>query len=150
MAGRHGPWGESEITAFLQATVIPVRLATLAGDHPAVQSMWFTWDGERIWCATQESALVVRRLHENPRCGFEVAGDSIPYRGVRGTGRTQIIAERGEPVLRALIDRYLGTSNPSLADQLLARADTEVALAITPLTLVTWDFSPRMSDPGDG
>ena len=142
-----GPWSANRITQFLTDTVIPIRLAT-AGSWPVVQSMWFRYHADALWCATRADALVVRRLQAQPRCGFEIARDDPPYAGVRGHGTAQILSDQGHEVLTELADRYLGPENQSLRDWLLSRADDEVAIAIGDLAVSTWDFSQRMSaDP---
>jgi hypothetical protein len=107
--------------------------------------MWFTWDGTALWCATQRQALVVTRLGRDPRVGFEVAADSPPYRGVRGSGRATVVPERGESVLRGLLQRYQGGDSTPLARWLLSRVADEVALRVVPTSLTTWDYSRRMT-----
>ena len=139
-----GPWGEDRIEDHLRSTVIPLRLATSGRTGPTVQSLWFTWADGRLWCATQQDALVVQRLRADPQCGFEVARDEPPYAGVRGIGEVELIDDRGAEVLRTLIQRYLGGGSPDLARWLLSRADNETALAIRPRRLSSWDFSARM------
>lgn len=128
----------------LHSTVIPVRLATTGAGWPLVQSMWFRYEAGTLWCATRDDAVVVRRLHQEPRCGFEVAGDDPPYRGVRGYGTAEILAQEGRRVLHELLDRYLGADNLSLRTWLLSRADREVAIAVRGLSVSTWDYSGRM------
>jgi nitroimidazol reductase NimA-like FMN-containing flavoprotein (pyridoxamine 5'-phosphate oxidase superfamily) len=140
-----GPWTAEQAASFVDSARIPVRLATTGGSGPTVQSMWFVRDGGMLWCATRDDAFVVTRLQRDPRCGFEVAADTPPYRGVRGTATAQVLAAEGEQVLRRLLDRYLGGTSSSLARWLLSRADREVALCLTPLTLVSWDYTTRMS-----
>ena len=54
--------------------------------------------------------------------------------------------DRGEEILRMLIDRYLEDSNSQLAALLLSRVEHEVAVAIEPQTLVSWDYQERMRD----
>jgi nitroimidazol reductase NimA-like FMN-containing flavoprotein (pyridoxamine 5'-phosphate oxidase superfamily) len=125
--------------------VIPVRLATTGAQGPAVQSMWFRWTEGALWCATQRQALVVTRVSRDPRVGFEVASDSPPYRGVRGSGVATVVPEHGERVLRDLLHRYQGGEKSPLARWLLSRAEHEVAVRIVPTTLASWDFSSRMS-----
>ena len=85
------------------------------------------------------------RLGRNPRCGFEVAADQPPYRGVRGYGSARIAAEDGQQTLLHLLDRYLGQENQGLRQWLLQRADDEVAVVLEDLAVSTWDFSGRMS-----
>jgi nitroimidazol reductase NimA-like FMN-containing flavoprotein (pyridoxamine 5'-phosphate oxidase superfamily) len=129
----------------VDGALIPLRLATVGASGPLVQSMWFVREGDAFWCATQHDALVVARLRREPRCGYEVAGDTPPYRGVRGSARADVVAEDGERVLRLLLHRYAQAVPPQLGRWLLSRSATEVALRILPGTVVSWDFSVRMS-----
>jgi hypothetical protein len=140
-----GPWDAATIERYLDDTVIPVRLATGGRSGPIVQSLWFEHVDGSLWCATQADALVVRRLERDPRCGFEVARDDPPYRGLRGTGAASVVPEAGVAVLRRLLTRYLGGTTSGLAQWLLARSESEVALRVVPRTLTSWDYSARMS-----
>ena len=140
---RSGPWSDEEIRRYLDATVIPVRLASM-GTFPLVQSLWFLPDGLDLWCATQSDSVLARRLRADPRCGFEVSGDQPPYRGVRGSGQAALVPEAAADVLPRLLDRYRVATDSPLAAWLLSRMDTEVAVHITPGTLASWDYSPRM------
>ncbi len=144
MIPRSGPWAVDEIERYLRDTVIPVRIATIGSSGPMVQSLWFIYDDGSLWCATQSDAVVVRRLRADPRCGFEVAADSPPYRGVRGRGRATIEADEAATILPRLIDRYLGSQPNPLGDWLMSRLDGEVAVRITDLTVTSWDYSGRM------
>lgn len=146
----HGPevrgaWGIDQVRAHLDAARFPVRLSFLdAGGHPRVVSLWFQRGGDHLWCATQRTAMVATAIANDGRVGFEVAADTIPYRGVRGWGWASLRPEAGPEILRSLLDRYLTTTDP-LADRLLARADTEVAVEIVPEQWYSWDFSGRMT-----
>jgi nitroimidazol reductase NimA-like FMN-containing flavoprotein (pyridoxamine 5'-phosphate oxidase superfamily) len=111
---------------------------------PVVVSLWFLYADETLWCATQRSAKTVSLLRENPKCGFEIAGERQPYRGVRGQGIARIDSERGPAVLERLIARYLEDGNASLARWLRSRSDSEVAVAIRPSNFHSWDYSHRM------
>jgi len=142
---RKGPWTPAEIEAFLAATRVPMRIACNgAAGHPVLASLWFVPQDGRLWCATQQSASVARHLARDGRCAFEVAQDSSPYRGVRGQALAHLHPERGEDVLRLLIDRYLGDSSSSLARWLLARVRSETAIALEPIGTMSWDYSARM------
>jgi hypothetical protein len=140
---RSGPWSEPEIRDFLAATVIPVRLASM-GTFPMVQSLWFVPDGLDLWCATQADSVLARRLRADDRCGFEVSADEPPYRGVRGTGHATVFPEAAAGTLPRLIQRYEVADDSPLATWLLSRIDSEVAVRISPRTLSSWDYSPRM------
>jgi nitroimidazol reductase NimA-like FMN-containing flavoprotein (pyridoxamine 5'-phosphate oxidase superfamily) len=140
-----GPWDRSRVAAWLEQARIPVRLAVLAPRGPLVVSLWYRFDGEALWCATRDTADVVGHVRADPRVGIEVAGDLPPYRGVRGTGRVEVVAAAGIDTLDALLTRYLDARNAPLADRLRAgAADGEVALRISALRLASWDFSGRM------
>jgi hypothetical protein len=146
VAAMPGAWDESEIAAYLAAARIPLRLSAIdAAGFPRVLSLWFLPDDGALWCATQASAQVVRFLAAEPRCGFEVAGDTPPYRGVRGTGRATIDPRRGAQMLERLLARYGVAPDSRLARTLTARAASEVAIRIDPLRVTSWDFSQRMA-----
>jgi hypothetical protein len=138
-----GPWNFESVVRHLETTEIPIRLATLSPRGPTVQSLWFEYRLGSIWCATQSDALVVRRLQRDPRCGFEVARDQPPYRGVRGLGIADILSEPGPEALERLLSRYQ-FSDTKLAAWLMSRSDGEVAIRITPKEITSWDFNRRM------
>lgn len=147
---KSGPWDVAAAESFLATAVIPIRLATLrAGADgrpwPVVQSLWFSYRNGSLWCATQAGSALVTRLSRDPAVGFEVSADDPPYRGVRGTGRAEVIPE-AEAILRELIERY-GQQGTPLAAWLLGRVATEVGIRIASLHLSSWDYSGRMQ-PG--
>lgn len=142
---RKGPWSQPEIDRFLAETRVPIRLACNgASGHPVLVSLWFTAEEGTLWCATQRSSSVVSHLRRDPRCAFEVAEESAPYRGVRGQGLATLHDDRGEPTLRELIARYLSDPSSEFSRWLLARSANEVAIAIEPQSLVSWDYRSRM------
>ena len=138
-----GPWDRSQIGAFLEDTVIPIRIASAGRTSPLVQSLWFLHDEDSLWCCTQADAVLTRRLGSDPRCGFEVSGDLPPYRGVRGTAKAEILPERATDMLPRLIARY--DAPASLADWLLSRLGREVAIRLHSLRVTSFDFTTRMS-----
>jgi hypothetical protein len=69
-----------------------------------------------------------------------------PYCGVRGRGLADLDTENGANILKRLVARYLGSTDSPLANTLLARQDQEVAIAIQPISLFTWNFTERMKD----
>ncbi len=68
----------------------------------------------------------------------------MPYRGVRGQGEATLDDDRGEEILRKLVERYLPDPESSFAVWLLGRADREVAIRIDPVWVTAWDFADRM------
>lgn len=140
-----GSWSIGRIHAHFEPMVIPLRLACLAASgQPQVLSFWYLWRDGALWCATSLRAHVVAMLEREPRCGFEVAPDAPPYRGVRGRGVATLERARGAEILEALIDCYQGSRETPLAHRLLARSASEVAIRIEPRALLSWDFTERM------
>jgi hypothetical protein len=142
---RKGPWSRQQIERFLEDVRIPVRLACNgSAGHPLLASLWFAPMDGLLWCATQRSASIASLIARDPRCAFEVSVETPPYRGVRGTGLATLHDDRGEEILRLLIDRYMGDATSKLASFLLARVEHETAIAIAPQTLTSWDYEERM------
>ena len=139
-----GVWSDDEAEAFLNAAVVPLRLGC---HNPAgglwMLSLWFRYRDGRFQCATAKDADIVRFLRNDDEVCFEVSTNRPPYMGVRGAGHASI-EDGGKPVLRALIDRYLGTTEAEMAQWLLREDREEVAITIEPSRLHTWDFTPRM------
>jgi hypothetical protein len=142
-----GSWSGDEIVAHLHASLIPLRLAVLDGTGtPWVLSLWFVYAEEAIWCATNVRSRLAGYLQQQSRCGFEIAGDMPPYKGIRGKGDIAMVPERGGEMLTRLLDRYRIDRESTLARSLLAKVDQEVAVRITPNRITSWDFTARMMD----
>ena len=141
-----GPYSLAEAERYLREAVIPLRLAcTTSTGWPLVLSLWYLYRDGSLWCATSPTALILRHLDHDDRCGFEVAPNEPPYRGVRGQARATVIRGGGGGLLEELIQRYLGTTASPLARQLLSRAAEEVAIRLTPRRLSSWDYRRRMT-----
>ena len=141
---RSGPWTEAEIRTYLRRTCIPIRLATAGKASPLVQSLWYLFDDDALWCCTQADSVVAKRLRRNPNCGFEISADQPPYRGIRGTGLASLSAPDAADLLPKLFERYSSSSDSQLAAWLLSRIEHEVAIRIDHLVITSWDYSNRM------
>jgi nitroimidazol reductase NimA-like FMN-containing flavoprotein (pyridoxamine 5'-phosphate oxidase superfamily) len=136
-----------EIITFMEETVIPLRLACVTeSGWPLTLSLWYVYLDGAIYCATQQSARVVRYLGDENRCGFEIASDLPPYCGLRGQARAVIEPEKGADVLEILLKRYLNGIDNQLSRDLLSKKNKEVAIRITPVNITTWNFKDRMKD----
>ena len=140
-----GPWSADQINRHMQLSTIPLRLA-INGTRgmPVVLSLWFVSEGGQLWCASVDEARVIELIQRDPRCGFEIAADMPPYRGVRGQANASLHPDRGAEVLDLLLDRYKVHRKSRLGRFLLGRAQREIALKIEPTRLLTWDYSGRM------
>ena len=131
-------------TDLLSAT-LPRRISVRTRRGPLIVPLWFFWDGERFWCASQVDAKVVAALRDTSRCAFDLSTNDMPYRGIRGRGDVRLQPELGGITLDRLIDRYQVDRNGNLAKWLLSRRATEVAIEITPTWQTGWDYSERMA-----
>jgi nitroimidazol reductase NimA-like FMN-containing flavoprotein (pyridoxamine 5'-phosphate oxidase superfamily) len=145
---------EDMIMECLTNSKIPIRLACMSiSDWPIVVSLWYTYLNEKVYCATQNTAKVVKYLRKNPKCGFEIAGDSFPYRGVRGYGKASIVENKGEEILRMLIQKYLTGKETTISSLKLYKLllskehlQNEVAIEIIPAAMFKWNYKKRMID----
>ena len=135
---------DSNELALLPDSKIPVRIAFIKPNGiPSVISLWFEQIDGKIYCATQKSAKIVSYLENNPACGFEIATDKPPYKGIRGQG-TAKITNNGKEILDILIDKYLGDKESTLSKYLKTNSNTEVTIEITPQKIFRYDYSKRM------
>jgi nitroimidazol reductase NimA-like FMN-containing flavoprotein (pyridoxamine 5'-phosphate oxidase superfamily) len=143
---KNSVWSADQIRQFLQRSEIPVRIACMSGtDAPRICSLWYVFDELGIWCATPKTARLASWLQQHSHCAFEVAGDAMPYRGVRGQGRASLSSADGPEILLRLIDRYLHTRESTFAQWLIARQADELAIRIEPDWITAWDFTARMT-----
>jgi len=134
-----------KIGKFISDMKIPIRIAFMeSANSPAVISLWYVCNDDKIYCATQKTAKIVSYLQKNPACGFEIAADKPPYKGMRGKGNARILNETGAYVLDLLIDKYLGKKESTLSKFLRNNSKTEVAIEITPQKIFHYDYSERM------
>jgi len=124
---------------------IPIRLAYTKSDGtPGILSLWYVEEDGKLYCATQKNAKIVSFLKKTPICGFEIAADKPPYKGIRGEGVARIIEERGNEILQLLIEKYLGQKESKLSLFLKKNSVSEVAIEITPKSIFNYDYTKRM------
>ena len=134
-----------EIDKFIPDSKIPIRIAFMkSADLPAVISLWYVCKDSKIYCAAQKTAKIVSYLKKNPVCGFEIAADKPPYKGIRGEGTVRILNETGADVLDLLMKKYLGEKESTLSALLKNNSKTEVAIEITPQKIFHYDYTKRM------
>ena len=138
-------WDINQIEQFLKSAILPARISCITTDgYPHIMSLWFLYDSQCLYCSVQRRTLISKWLQNNPLCGFEIAGDNAPYKGVRGRGKVSITGAVNNPVLPLLVDKYLGSRTSPLAFSLLSREETELTLVIKPSWMTSWDYSRRM------
>ncbi len=139
-------WNAARVTEFLHTAQLPLRVATLDRDgFPHITSLWFRYAAGRIFCCTQQNAVIARHLRYNAQVGFELAVNQPPYHGLSGHGAAVVVTQDAIALLDQLARHYLEDRNPGLRKWLLSRVATEVVIEITPLHITSWDFTRRMT-----
>lgn len=145
-----GPWSETEVAEFLSRATIPIRVAAnTPGGFPVIVSLWFVHEGDDLLAAVHRDSRLAKRLDEDARCGFEIAVNDPPYRGVRGQGEARLESGGARELLERLLLRYLDSTDSSLGRFLLGRADEELVIRLQPSWIASWDYSDRMQDAVD-
>lgn len=142
---KNAVWTAEQTVEFLTKAKIPMRLACNSPHgYPLICSIWYIFDGEVFWCASQKNSKIIRCLEENSKCGFEISVDQPPYKGVRGQGDVRILTEGVEETLNQLLLRYLDDNENSLASWLMSRVADECLIKLTPRWVNNWDYTERM------
>lgn len=135
------------VSEYLTNSLIPIRLACFNAEaYPITMSLWYVYLNEKIYCATRKNSKIIGYLSNNPKCGFEVAADLPPYRGVRGWGIARLDKALGAEILDMLIRKYLGDQESSLTDFLRKRSKNEIAIEVVPEFIFSYDYTDRMKD----
>ncbi len=135
---------------YLIDSTIPIRLSCISNLKLAYSyiAMVYLYN-EKFYCATQNTARIIKYLEVSPKCGFEVSGDNFPYRGIRGYGNASILKDKGEYILRILLQKYFNKKESAKLSKLLLsekHLQNEVAIEISPFHIYEWDFKERMSE----
>lgn len=141
-----GPMPLPKIEAYLAETVLPVRLAANSpAGWPLVVSLWFLYDDKSLICATKRASRIAESLIAAPRCGFEIARETMPYFGIRGQGIASVTEENAIETLERLAERYLGHDREQFRKWLLRSAKDEIVVRIQPIAFHSWDYRKRMT-----
>ena len=137
-------WHQQELQDFLVSCKIPIRISVLDDEYPLICSVWFEYLDEKLVIVSHEDSKLAKTLLRQRKCGFEIATNDPPYKGVRGKADVVAEAEGSGDTLRRVIQRYLGGTNQKLASWLLSRVEHEVKFTLHPTWVTSWDYGERM------
>lgn len=150
MTDVRGAWTDAEAEAFLQEVTIPIRIGTRRPDDSLwMVTLWYRYRDGVFECATGADAAIAGFLQDTSAVTFDVSINKPPYRGIRGNGTASLSPDEDKTLLRTLIERYLGTTESPLAQELLSGEREEVQIRIDPDELYSWDFTDRMQGTVD-
>ena len=137
-------WSQQELQDFLVSTKIPIRISVLDDEYPLICSVWFEYADSKLIIVSHEESKLAKTLLRQRKCGFEIATNDPPYRGVRGKANVDAELGGSEDTLRRVIQRYLGETNQKLASWLLSRVEHEVKFTLHPTWVTSWDYGERV------
>jgi len=131
-----GTLSRAELDAFLEERHTLV-LATLRTDGaPHLTTVWYRWDGDAFWIATNRDRQKYRNLERDPRVGVLV--DAPPREtSVSARALAQLVAfgdDAYEGAL-AIVSRYVADGAAYLAER---AGEPRVLVRIEPVQLITW------------
>ena len=141
---RKSAWNQRQLKEFLVFSKIPIRVSVLDGEYPLICSVWFEYADSKLIIVSHEESKLAKTLLRQRKCGFEIATNDPPYRGVRGKANVDAELGGSEDTLRRVIERYLGETNQKLASWLLSRVEHEVKFTLHPTWVTSWDYGERM------
>ncbi len=131
---------------FLESSTIPIRISVQDGDYPLICSVWYECLDGNLCIVSHKDSRLAQLLQANGRCAFEIAPNDPPYCGVRGKADVTTSNTGAEPILKRVIERYLGNTNQRLADWLLGRVADELVFTLEPTWATSWDYGSRMEE----
>lgn len=133
-----------EMLQRFDAMAIPLRLAVARKDDvPLIVPLWFSYEGDRLRCATKRHSYLVRCL-QDADVSFDISTQKPPYRGVSGRASVTIRERGAGGLLEQLIGKYV-PYEASLSQWLMRNSDKEVMLELEPTQVRCWDYSHRMT-----
>jgi PPOX class probable F420-dependent enzyme len=128
-----------ELNEFLTETAIFVKLGTIAEDGwPAVNPVWYEYDGEAFWIITKELTGFCQNLRRDPRVTLCIDNPQPPYKRVMVRGRAEFVeGVDWDAMGRRMVLRYLG---PAGMDYYEATVDLpRVLVKIVPERVTSWN-----------
>lgn len=131
-----GTLSRPQIDAFLQERHTVVVGTVYPDGQPHLTTVWYRWDGEAFWIATNRTTVKYRNLRRDPRITLLV--DAPPREtSVAAYGRAEEVArdEGAWEGALAIVSRYVEDAAAYLEER---RDEPRVLLRVKPARMVTW------------
>lgn len=109
---------------------------------PIVHPVWFYYEKEMFFVATDTDGIKARSLRKNPAAYFVVDVAQGPPRGVRGKGVARISDDHryAREVTTKCTEKYLGTLEGETAKKIIKMSRNSSVIEIIPKYIATWKF----------
>ena len=134
-----------EVETFLaQPNIMRIALIDASDGFPIVHPVWYYYENEKFFVATDREGKKAKSLNENPALYFLVDVNPVdgPPRGVRGRATVSLVddPDYATRVTQRNIDRYLVTPRSATAQKILELGRDSCVLEITPHYMATWKY----------
>lgn len=109
---------------------------------PIVHPVWFYYENEMFFIATDTDGVKARSLRKNPATYFVVDVAEGPPRGLRGKGMARISDDHAyaKEVTTKCTEKYLGTLESETAKRIIEMSRNSSVIEIVPKYIATWKF----------
>jgi len=128
-----------EIEAFLQEPHTLVLATIRADGTPHLSTVWYRWDGEAFWIATNRDRVKFRNIERDARVAVLVDA-AARETSVSANGEASVAARGDEAYdgARSIVARYVDDPDGYLRDR---AGEPRVLLRIRPDRMSSWTLS---------
>lgn len=137
---------DAEAEEFLTESRSVIKLGTIddSGD-PNIHPVWYCFEpkGQKLYAFVAKNSKKARNIQKRRRIYFDVDSDKWPYKGVRGKGDANELAEGKETlaIVEKILTRYIKKDHPMFASFIDSfRKRSYVVVEINPSYFSTWDY----------
>jgi nitroimidazol reductase NimA-like FMN-containing flavoprotein (pyridoxamine 5'-phosphate oxidase superfamily) len=135
----------TELEKFLaQPHIMRIALIDASDGTPIVHPVWYYFENEKFFIATDREGKKAKSLRKNPAMYFLIDLDPVddPPRGVRGRATATVVddADYATRVTQRNIDRYLGSPRGKTARRILEMGRESCVLEVSPIYMATWKY----------
>lgn len=142
-------WGKamtySEIEQYLGLPhIMRIGLVDFADGFPIVHPVWYYYENEKFFVATDSDGKKAQSLRKNPALYFLIDSDPDegPPRGIRGRALASVVddPDYATRVTQRNIERYLDSPQGKSARAILEKGKDSCVLEISPIYMATWKY----------
>ena len=137
------PLDRREVEEMLSGpNILRLGLIDERDGSPIVHPVWFYYENEMLFIATDTDGAKARSLRKNPHVYFVVDVAQGPPRGVRGKGTARVSDDHAyaTEVTRKCAEKYLGTTESEIAKKIIESGSDSSVIEVIPSFIATWKF----------
>lgn len=137
---------ETQSNEFLTKSKLNLLLGTIdKKNEPNVHPVWFLYEQGKFYIETGKTAKKAQNIRINNSVYFCIDDENIPYKGVRGKAKANILDDIPiiPPIAEKIMVKYTGDLENKVAKFLLdgVKGGMSVLLELEPKYFATWDHS---------